>query len=262
MFEEALPLIGWGALVVAVWMFVLWIWHLRLENAALADFGWAAGVAFLGGFYAVKGDGYGPRRLLLATMVLVWGLRLAYHLLSDRILGEKPEDPRYAALREKWQSYPGLRFFLFFQFRALLAVILSVPFFLLAADPYPEITGFEWAGLLLWAIAILGESASDSQLKRFKADPENQGRVCQEGLWSWSRHPNYFFEWLIWIAYFVAALATPYGAWAIVCPVLMLYFLFCVGIPATEEHTLQSRGEEYQEYQRTTSTFVPWFKKS
>ena len=183
-------------------------------------------------------------------------------LLSDRILGDKPEDPRYADIRERWGSFIGLKFFFFFQFQGVLVVLLSIPFALLALDPLDRITGYEWAGLLLWAIALGGEMISDAQLKHFKADPDNEGHVCDVGLWHHSRHPNYFFEWLVWVSYFIAALATDYGLWTIICPLVMLFFLLRVtGIPATEAHALQSRGEEYAEYQRTTSMFIPWFKK-
>ena len=256
-------LLLWGLLIMVVVMFVLWIWHFKLANAGVIDVGWAGGLALLGVFYALRADGYGPRRLLIGLMTLVWGGRLAWHLLKDRILGGKPEDPRYTALRARWQNHIGFKLFFFFEFQAVLAVLLSLPFALLALDPLQRITGFEWLGFAIWLVAVWGESVADAQLKHFKADPDNAGRVCQDGLWYHSRHPNYFFEWLVWVGYFIAALATSYGAWTIFCPLLMLYFLLRVtGIPATEEHALESRGEEYAEYQRTTSMFVPWLKKS
>jgi steroid 5-alpha reductase family enzyme len=121
----------------------------------------------------------------------------------------------------------------------------------------------EWAGAALWLFALLGESAADLQLARFKADPSTRGRVCDVGLWRLSRHPNYFFEWLVWCAYFLFALPSPWGWTTVSCPLLMLYFLFRVtGIPATEEQALRSRGEAYRRYQRTTSAFVPWVRRS
>ena len=256
-------LLAYGLVAMMAWMVVLWVWHLKLANAAVVDFGWASGLALLGLFYAIKADGYGPRRFLAGAMVFVWGMRLAKHLLSDRVLGGKPEDPRYQELRDRWPGRTGIKFFIFFQFQAVLAVFLSTPFVLLAVDTEPAISSYEWGGLALWVIALWGEIAADAQLKRFKADEDNAGHVCQDGLWYYCRHPNYFFEWLVWVAYFVAALATPYGAWTVLCPLLMLYFLLRVtGIPATEAHALQSRGEEYAEYQRTTSRFIPWIKTS
>jgi steroid 5-alpha reductase family enzyme len=122
---------------------------------------------------------------------------------------------------------------------------------------------FEWLGAIVWLVALAGESIADSQLKSFKSRPVNKGKVCQIGLWRYSRHPNYFFEWLIWVAYFVFALASPFGSLSILCPLLMLYFLFKVtGIPATEEQAIRSKGEAYCNYQRSTSVFVPWFPKN
>ena len=100
------------------------------------------------------------------------------------------------------------------------------------------------------------------QLKQFKANPANKGRVCQAGLWNFSRHPNYFFEWLVWVAFFLFALGSPWGWVTIYCPALMLFFLLKVtGIPMTEELAVKTKGDAYREYQRTTSVFVPWFKK-
>ena len=101
------------------------------------------------------------------------------------------------------------------------------------------------------------------QLQGFKKDPANRGKTCRAGLWSYSRHPNYFFEWLIWVSFFIFASASPYGWISIVCPVLIFYFLFKVsGIPATEAQALRTKGDDYRDYQRTTSAFFPWFPKN
>ena len=262
MIQDIWPLLGWGLVGMAIWMALLWGIHFKIKNAGIVDFGWALGLALLGAYYSIAGKGYVARRWLIGIMVVFWGGRLALHLLFDRILG-KPEDPRYAAIRQEWKANLGTKFFFFFEFQALLAVLLSYPFAILATDPTPRISGFEIAGLAIWLVAVTGEALADHQLKRFKTNPANKGHTCQSGLWNYSRHPNYFFEWLIWTAYFVAALAAPYGWISIFCPVLMLYFLWKVtGIPATEAQALRTRGEEYRQYQKTTSAFVPWFKKS
>jgi steroid 5-alpha reductase family enzyme len=112
-------------------------------------------------------------------------------------------------------------------------------------------------------IAVGGEALADFQLHRFKADPANRGKTCRAGLWNYSRHPNYFFEWLVWCAYALYACASP-GGWAgLACPLLMFYFLFRVtGIPLTEAQAVKTKGEDYLDYQRTTSVFVPWFHKN
>ena len=115
--------------------------------------------------------------------------------------------------------------------------------------------------MVIWLIAVGGESVADWQLKQFRGNPANKGKICQQGLWCYSRHPNYFFEWLVWVSFFVFALGAPWGWTSVFCPALMLFFLLRVtGIPMTEELSVRSKGEAYRQYQRTTSPFVPWFK--
>ena len=165
-------------------------------------------------------------------------------------------------MREKWRDRSGLKFFLFFQAQAVLIVLLSLPHLLVMQNPAPGITPVEWAGMVVWALGIIGESAADWQMKRFKANALNKGRVCDTGLWRFSRHPNYFFESVIWWGFWLFACASPWGWVTIYAPVMILYFLLRVtGIPLTEKCAVQSKGSLYREYQRTTSAFVPWFPK-
>jgi len=256
-----LPLIIKGLLLTVIMMAILWTIQLKSGNAGIVDFGWALGLALLAALYGALGPGYGPRRALMAAMGLFWGLRLAFHILTDRVIA-KPEDPFYRNLRAEWKSSAPWKFFFFFEFQALLDVVLATPFLIMSVNPAPGLTILEWMGFGLWVIALGGESLADRQLKHFKSNPANKGKVCQEGLWNYSRHPNYFFEWLIWMAYLTATLASPYGWVSIICPALMLYILLKVtGIPARETESVKSRGDAYREYQRTTSAFVPWFKK-
>jgi steroid 5-alpha reductase family enzyme len=252
-----LALFGWG--LAAALMLALWAWHLRLRNAGLVDVGWASSVALLSCVYALVGPGYAPRRWLIAGMVAVWGIRLTAYLLRDRVLG-RPEDSRYADLRARKSPAAALAFFPFFQAQALLAVLFSVPALIAVFNPAPALSALELAATLLWAVALGAEATADRQLEAFKARPDSRGRTCREGLWRYSRHPNYFFEWLIWVAYALFALASPGGGLAIACPALMLYLLFRVtGIPATEAQAVRTRGNDYRAYQATTSAFVPWF---
>jgi steroid 5-alpha reductase family enzyme len=153
-------------------------------------------------------------------------------------------------------------FFGFFQLQAVLIGLLSLPVAIACSNPAGGIGAFEIAGLALWLVAIGGEAVADAQLAWFRGQPANRGRVCEFGLWKYSRHPNYFFEWLIWVAYFIFALGAPFGWAGVLSPLLMLYFLTCVtGIPPSEAHSLSSRGEAYRSYQRRTSPFIPWFPK-
>ena len=250
-----------GSVAVCGLMLLLWLIHLPLRNASIVDPGWASCLVLLAAIDAAIGGGYRVRALWTATMAALWGLRLALYLLS-RVLGH-PEEGRYVQLRRDWGGNLPLKFLLFFQFQALLAVLLSLPFLLVSINRSPHLSILEFVSSGLWLVAWIGESAADFQLLRFKSNSANRGVICRVGLWKYSRHPNYFFEWLIWMAFALFALASPYGYLALFAPLLMLYFLFRVtGIPATEEQALRSKGEAYRQYQLTTSAFVPWIPRS
>jgi steroid 5-alpha reductase family enzyme len=258
---SVVTLLLWGTVATCSLMFLLWLIHFPMRNAAIVDFGWAGGLALLGGMYAVLAGGFPLRTWLIGGMSVVWGLRLAFHLLFDRILGH-PEEGRYQQLRKDWKTNLGAKFLAFYLFQALLDVALSIPFLLAARNPAPRIAPLEWLAVGLWIVAVAGESLADRQLAAFKARPESRGRTCRAGLWRYSRHPNYFFEWLIWVSFALFALASPDGYWGLISPALILYFLLRVtGIPATEEQAVRTRGDDYRDYQRTTSAFIPWFPK-
>jgi steroid 5-alpha reductase family enzyme len=260
--NDGLTLVFTGATSVAVLMLLLWLIHLRTGNAAIVDAGWAGGLALLGVLYAVLGGGYWLRSALIGAMSAIWGLRLAIFLLATRIIGH-PEEGRYQELRRQWKANIPFKFLLFYEFQALLCVVLATPFLAAARNPYLGISVMEWIAVAMWAVAMAGEAAADAELSKFKSDPSNKGRTCQTGLWRYSRHPNYFFEWLIWAAFALFALASPGGFWGLLSPALILYFVLRVtGIPATEAQAIRTRGEEYRRYQRTTSAFVPWFPKT
>ncbi|MFP5206287.1 MAG: DUF1295 domain-containing protein [Acidobacteriota bacterium] len=250
-----------GASAVCGVMLLLWLIHFPLRNAAIVDAGWAGGLALLGVLYAVMGTGWAPRRLAIAAMALVWGLRLALYLLFTRVIGH-PEEGRYVELRKQWRTNIPLKFLLFFELQAVLCIVLAAPFLLAAQNPTPAFSALEYSASALWIAAIVGEIAADMQLNAFKSNEGNRGKTCRVGLWQTSRHPNYFFEWLIWVAFCLFAIDSKYGYLALFPPALMLYFLFQVtGIPATEAQALRTRGDDYKRYQQTTSAFVPWFPR-
>ena len=258
---SALALAGLGAMAVVTLMLVLWLIHFPMKNAAIVDGGWAGGLALLAILYGTLAGGYGPRRILIGLMGAVWGLRLSLYLLLTRVIGH-PEEGRYVELRRKWVTNIPLKFLMFFEFQAVLCVLLSIPFLVAALNADPHVSSLEWGAVLLWLVALAGEVAADQQLHMFKSDGSNKGRTCRLGLWNYSRHPNYFFEWLIWVSYALFALASPHGWIAVCAPLLMLYFLFKVtGIPATEAQALRTKGDDYRRYQESTSVFIPWVKK-
>jgi steroid 5-alpha reductase family enzyme len=248
-----------AAAVAMALMVLVWLLAKRIDNAGVVDVAWSLGFTAIAVVYFLLGQGDPPRKLLICAMVAIWSLRLGGYLWMRVAKHHPEEDGRYAALREQYPKHTWLMFFGFFQLQAVLLVLLSVPFAMASANPASGLSTWEWTGAALWLVAMVGEALADFQLHRFRSQPANKGRTCQTGLWRLSRHPNYFFEWVVWVAYFVFALGTPDGWISIYCPALMLFFLFKVtGIPATEAQALKSRGDEYREYQRSTSAFVPW----
>lgn len=254
--------LGWQLLglwlLAAAMMALGWVWQRARSNAGIVDVLWAAGVGGSAVLLALTGDGSRWTRLALASLGGVWGMRLAVHLWT-RVRGE-PEDGRYQNLRMHWHG-DQLKFFAFFQFQALLIVLFALPFAAVARNP--ESSGV-WlpAAAAIWLLSVTGESIADAQLARFRADPSHRGRTCRDGLWRYSRHPNYFFEWLHWLAYVCLAAGSPIGWLAWSGPIVMYVFLRWIsGIPLTEAHALRSRGEDYRAYQRSTSMLIPWFPK-
>lgn len=235
----------------------------KMDNYGIVDVAWSYAFAPLGAFYAVAAGGWLPRRLLIGLMAGLWSVRLGTHLYQ-RVMSHHPEeDGRYQQLRRDWAQGFARRMFNFFQMQALSVVVLGIPFLLIAVNPSVGFHPLEVAGVTVWFIALAGESLADGQLRAFKRDRANRGKVCRVGLWHYSRHPNYFFEWMIWVSYLVFALASPWGWLAVISPAVILYLLLRVtGIPLTEEQAVRSKGDAYREYQRTTSAFVPWFSKS
>lgn len=250
-----------ATLLVGV-MGVVWAVAVRMRNAGIVDVAWAGNFTLLAAIYGLMLPGHGPRKALIAGMTALWSLRLTGYLYR-RVIGHHPtEDGRYVELRLRWGPHADRTFFWFFQGQAILNLLLAAPLLLACTNPEPRLHPLEWVGVAIWVVALVGETAADRQLDAFRRDPGNRSRTCRRGLWRYSRHPNYFFEWLVWVAWFVYALVSPWGWVTAYCPLLMLFFLFRVtGIPATEAQALKSRGDDYREYQRSTSAFFPWFPR-
>lgn len=235
---------------------LVWLVQLRTRNAGMIDPVWALSLGAVALLYGVIGTGDPWARWLAATGGLIWGLRLGSHLWR-RNAGQ-PEDARYRALRETWGDRANVRLYGFFMIQAVAALLLSVAILVPAFRPVPVPPGLLALAAALWALAVGGEALADRQLRRFVADPGNRGRVCDTGLWRYSRHPNYFFECLHWVAYVPLAFGAPWGWLTLLPPVLMAWLLVKVsGIPMLEEHLARSRPG-YADYVRTTSMLLPW----
>jgi steroid 5-alpha reductase family enzyme len=249
--------VGLGA--ATLWMAALWSVQKRTGNAGIVDVGWAAGTGMLGIFFAATSPGYVPRRVLVAAMIGLWSLRLAAYLLRERVIGQ-PEEGRYRRLRKAWQGHANRNLFFFFEFQALLALVFALPVMVVARVPAEGLRAWDWLGVAVWIVGVGGTALADRQLARFKRNAQNRGKTCRDGLWRYSRHPNYFFEWLHWWAYAAMAVGSAFWWVPVLLALVLLFFILKVtGIPPTEAQALASRGDDYRDYQRTTSAFIPWF---
>ena len=256
--ELALRVAEAWALAAALQL-ALWLVQQRTHNAGIVDVGWAASFALVAGLFAWRAtaplEAWGP----LAAIVAAWSVRLSAYLVA-RGAARPPEDGRYATLRARWGANAPRNLFVFFQAQAALTGILStafvVPFF---AAPGPR--GWPLAlGAAVALAGLAGETVADAQLARWRREPGNRGRVCDAGLWAYSRHPNYFFEWCVWLGHAVYGLAfAPWGLLALGGQAIILASILGVtGIPPTEMQAIRSKGDAYRAYQRRVSRFVPW----
>ena len=248
-------LIGWA--LSATLLLVLYLRQRRTGDATAVDAGWGASVALIAVLDAVHGPGDLSHRVLIAVIAGLENLQVAL-IVVQRLGGE--EDGRYAELRRRWRGRgrEQLTFAIFYQAQALLAALLSLPFLFTVFNRHHGLEPLEWAGAALWLVAAAFERVADAQLRRHRADPAKKGQTMRSGLWRYSRHPNYFFQSLTWVAYALVATAAPWGWIGWIAPALILYLvLFVTGIPPSEEQALRSRGDDYRRYQRETSAFVP-----
>jgi len=255
--EPSAGAILWAAGIAVVVMGALYVLHLRTRDAGWVDVGWAALIGAFAGLFALLGSGAALPRLLAATIGAAWSLRLTIQLVRTKVL-RPGEDPRYRDLRDHWGARAGWNFFWFFQAQGLLALLLASPFWLASQDPYPDLRAAHVAGLVLFSLGWLTASVADRQLHRFRERHRGTAAVCDAGLWRYSRHPNYFGEWLQWCGIAALAWPAPAGAWAVVAPTIMYVLLVRVtGIPPAERQSLASRGDAYREYQARTNAFFP-----
>lgn len=256
-------LIAASAVGLSIAMAGAWLLQRSTGNGGWADPVWtlATGAAGVACALSPVGGAPGERAWLVAALVASWTLRLGLHLVI-RSAAAPREDARYAALRSQWGGAFQARLFGFLQVQALAAALLVAAVLVAARNPAPHLRWQDGLGAALLGVAVIGEGVADSQLRRFKAYPPNRDAVCDVGLWSWSRHPNYFFEWLGWLAYPAIAIdvtgAWPWGWIALAAPVLMFALLrFGSGVPPTEAAMAASRGAAFQRYRARVSPFFP-----
>jgi steroid 5-alpha reductase family enzyme len=256
---STIEILALSAAVTLAYVTAVWLLSLVLRNASIIDIAWGLGFVFLGTLYHVALDGWGDRRVLVATLVLIWGLRLSIHLLW-RSWG-KGEDFRYRTWREEdpenfwWKSY-----FRVFLVQGVALWVISQPLRAAQESPTPDhLTAFDIIGTIVWAIGFLFEVVGDYQLARFKGDPANEGKVMDRGLWRFTRHPNYFGDATLWWGFYLIAAGASDGWLTIYSPLLMTFILMRVSGVTFLERTLKRTKPDYEGYARRTSAFFPWF---
>jgi steroid 5-alpha reductase family enzyme len=242
----------------------------RTGNSGWVDTIWTLSVGLVGAagaLWQIAGAVPGSRQWLVATLLVVWSLRPGGHIAIRTAAGT--DDPRDVAFAQQWGADAPGRMFFFLQNQGLGSIPLVLAIFVAARVPLGSLRAQDYLGGVILLTGIAGENLADAQLRRFRNDPANKGKVCDAGLWRWSRHPNYFFEWLCWLAYPVIAISIhdpfgdpmvyPWGWASLLAPVMMYWFLVHVtGIPPLEEQMLRSRGQRYRAYRSRTSRFFPW----
>ena len=240
-----------GTLVLAG---ITWLISLAKRDVSIVDSMWAVMIFAAALIYSSSVEPYWNRSSLVLTLVLLWALRLTVYI-TWRNWGES-EDARYQAIRRKYEPNFALKSLgIIFVFQAVLAWIISMPLWVALTVPFEDST-FDILAVALWIIGMVFESLGDWQLARFKMDPANRGKVMNQGLWRYTRHPNYFGECLIWWGFFLFVIPT--GAWwSILSPILLTFLLLKFSGVTMLEETIVDRRPGYREYIATTNAFIP-----
>ena len=249
-----------AGLVILGLMTLLWLVSLALKNSSIVDIFWGTGFVIANWVYfALTPDGFPLRKWLIGILVTIWGLRLSLYILWRN--WRKPEDYRYQAWRkEAGNKWWWISFFRVFLLQGILMMIISTPLLAAQRAAMPaHLILFDVLGAFLWAIGFFFESVGDFQLARFKANPENKGKVMDRGVWHFTRHPNYFGDSAQWWGYYLISTFAG-GWWTIFSPILMTLFLLRVSGVALLEKTLETRPG-YKEYIEKTRAFIPWFPR-
>lgn len=242
--------------LLGVALLTLWALSLGLRNSSIIDIFWGLGFALVSWTSLALTMNASAKSILLTLMVSLWGIRLAGYL-AWRNLG-KPEDYRYAAMRQKHgRKFPLISLFTVFGLQGLLTAVISLPL-QVGINGTGSLNAVSCLGVALWLIGLTFESVGDYQLARFKAHVSNQGKVMNRGLWRYTRHPNYFGDFLVWWGFFLVAAEPASWWWTIIGPLLMSFLLIRVSGVRLLESSLRSRIDGYEHYVRTTSAFLPW----
>jgi steroid 5-alpha reductase family enzyme len=250
-----------AATALSLSMAAAWAVQRLSGNSGWIDTIWTFSLGTVGAAAALAPEPGMPRhsrQVLVAVLIASWSLRLGLHILRRTRASE--DDPRYRKMMTDWGRAAPSKLFRFLQIQAAVSLLLCAALLLAARNPAPVDRAVDAIALVIFCTGVIGEAVADAQLRRFKARPENGGQICDVGLWRWSRHPNYFFEWLCWMAYPLLAVSSGHwvGLLAFAAPACMYWLLAHVsGIPLLEEHLQRTRGAAFAAYCARTSAFFP-----
>ncbi len=250
-----------GLAIIMILMTILWFISVMIKNASIVDPFWGVAYVLAAIWYYIQSDGFETRKLIVLVLVIIWGMRLSV-FLGWRNFG-KGEDFRYKQFRKDYgeHRYWWISFFQVFLLQGVLAWLISSP--LLAAQYYVDSQSlgiFDYIAILLWITGFMFEAGGDWQMARFKANPENKGKVLNKGFWKYTRHPNYFGDASVWWAFGLFAISVG-GYVTFLSSLLMTFLLVRVSGVTLLEKTLKDKKPEYIDYMRKTSAFLPWFPK-
>ena len=234
-------------------MLLIWGWYLYRGNPSVVDVGWATGLTVVGFFYLYSHP-LSCRSIALSLLLLFWGARLGLYLWLTRIYHGKI-DERYLSLSAKWKMNKPLGFLLNFQFQGFLILMVSLPWYFISISANQHLSGLDYFAFFLALLSISLETIADRQLQQFKKN--HPGKLCDTGLWHFSRHPNYFFEWLTWCCFAMLAFTSPFGVLALISPVMLYFLMTKVTGPMTEAQSIKSKKKAYLAYQKSTPMFFP-----
>ena len=249
-----------AALTIAILMVTTWLISVAIKDASIVDISWGLGFATVATVLWIADDAKSNLDTLLWLMTLLWGLRLCLYL-ARRNLGHG-EDYRYVAMRKRWgPAFPLISFLTVYTLQGTLMWVVSLPV-QLSHRAEGSIGVIAVIGAVLWAVGLYFEVVGDIQLSRFKADPANQGKVLDTGLWRYTRHPNYFGDACVWWGIAIVACSVSVGVWGLIGAAVMNVLLLKVSGVALLERSLVRRKPEYQTYIDRTSAFIPRPPKS
>lgn len=241
---------------IAYLTMMLIIVQMKKDNS-IGNFTWGGGVLLITLITFWLGN-HTTRSLLITILISLWAFRLILYLF---LRYKKGADPRFVAWQQQWGKYALLiSFWWIFMMNGIMMSIMSVPSVLINRSMLSDVYMLDLVGLLMWIIGFCCEFLADQQLYVFMKNPANKGKIMTQGLWNYSRHPNYFGEIVMWWGIFCLALSVPFGFLAIVAPItITILLLFFTGVPMLER--VFENNLEYQDYKKHTSMLIPWFKK-